>query len=76
MDLAAVLFAAGATTSDASSLVVAFPPDQAFAAEALTRVREALGDKEFRAAWERGRDLRTEDLPSWADRVRPRPERS
>ena len=36
---AAVLFAAGATTSDASSVVVAFPPDLAFAQEAVTRVR-------------------------------------
>jgi predicted ATPase/transcriptional regulator with XRE-family HTH domain len=76
MDVAAVLFAAGATTSDASSLVVAFPPDLAFAQEAVARTQEALGDKAFREAWERGRDLRTEDLPSWADRVRPRRERS
>jgi hypothetical protein len=72
---AAVLFAAGATTSDASSLVVAFPPDQAFAQEAVTSVRTELGEAAFRAAWERGRELRTEDLPSWADRIRPRRER-
>jgi hypothetical protein len=68
---AAVLFAAGATTSDASSVVVAFPPDLAFAQEAVTRVRTELGETEFRAAWERGRELRTEDLPEWADRIRP-----
>jgi hypothetical protein len=66
-----VLFAAGATTSDASSLVVAFPPDLAFAREAITRVRTELGEAEFVAAWERGRALQTEDLPDWADRIRP-----
>jgi predicted ATPase/DNA-binding XRE family transcriptional regulator len=76
MDVAAVLFAAGASTSDATSLVVSFPPDLVFAEEALAQVRKGLGDKAFRAAWERGRDLRTEDLPDWADRVRPRPGRS
>ena len=74
LEEAAVLFAAGATTSDASSLVVAFPPDQAFAQEAVTIVRTELGEVAFRAAWERGLELRTEDLPDWADRIRPRRE--
>ena len=68
---AAVLFAAGATTSDASSLVVAFPPDLAFAQEAVATVRTELGEAAFRDAWERGRELRTEDLLDWADRIRP-----
>jgi predicted ATPase/transcriptional regulator with XRE-family HTH domain len=72
MQEAAVLFAAGATTSDASSLVVAFPPDLAFAQEALSAVRAELGEEAFQAAWERGRDLPTAELPAWADRVRPR----
>jgi len=75
-DVAAVLFAAGATTSDATSLVVSFPPDLAFAREALMKTREALGDSAFREAWERGRDLRAEDVLMWADQIRPRPERS
>jgi hypothetical protein len=72
MEEAAVLFAAGATTSDASSVVVAFPPDLAFAQEALAAVRSTLGEAAFQEAWERGRDLSMEDLPTWADRVRPR----
>ena len=71
-EVAAALFAAGATTSDASSLVVAFPPDLAFAQEALAAVRTELGPARFAAAWERGRDLRTDDLPAWADRITPR----
>jgi predicted ATPase/DNA-binding XRE family transcriptional regulator len=70
-ELAAVLFAAGAMTSDASSLVVAYPPDLAFAQEALAGVRAALGEPAFAAAWERGRGLRIADLPAWADRIRP-----
>jgi hypothetical protein len=72
MEEAAVLFAAGATTSDASSLVVAFPPDLAFAQVALSAVRAELGEAAFQAAWERGRDLSRSELPAWADRVRPR----
>ena len=72
MEEAAVLFAAGATTSDASSLVVAFPPDLAFAQQALSAVRAELGEVAFQAAWERGRDLPTAELPAWADRVKPR----
>jgi hypothetical protein len=71
-EVAAVLFAAGATTSDVSSLVVAFPPDLAFAQEALSNARTDLGEVAFEAAWELGRDLRTDDLPVWADRVRTR----
>ncbi|HEY7989475.1 MAG TPA: hypothetical protein VIE19_09675, partial [Lapillicoccus sp.] len=72
MEEAAVLFAAGATTSDTSSLVVAFPPDLAFAQQALSAVQAELGEVAFQAAWERGRDLPTAELPAWADRVRPR----
>ena len=29
------------------------------------------GRRRSEAAWERGRELRTEDLPDWADRIRP-----
>ena len=71
-ELAVALFAAGATTSDAASVVVAFPPDLAHAEVARAGARERLGEKAFRRAWDEGRRLRLEDLPELGAGVRPR----
>ncbi|HEY6742411.1 MAG TPA: hypothetical protein VI110_08630, partial [Lapillicoccus sp.] len=76
VDLAALLFGVGSTTSDASSLVVAFPPDLAFAQAARGAVLAELGDAGFRAAAARGIDVRPEQVPALADQVRRRRGRS
>ena len=75
-DLAALLFGVGSTTSDSSSLVVAFPPDLAFAQAAREAVLAELGDDGFRAAAARGIDVRPEQVPTLADQVMRRGGRS
>ena len=75
-DLAALLFGVGSTTSDASSLVVAFPPDLAFAQAAREAVLAELGDDGFRAAAARGIDVRPEKVPTLTDQVMRRGGRS
>jgi transcriptional regulator with XRE-family HTH domain len=73
--LAALLFGVGSTTSDASSLVAAFPPDLAFAQAARDLVVAELGDEGFRAAAARGVDVRPEQVPALAEQVKRRAQR-
>ncbi|SDF07333.1 Predicted ATPase [Blastococcus aurantiacus] len=71
-ELAAELFAAGSATAEADSVAVTFPPDLAVAAQWLHTVRAELGERDFTAAWERGRGLRPSDVPRVAELISDR----
>ena len=61
-ELAVALFAASKSTADASSLSVAFRPDQEDAAAQLEAMRLELSEDDFRRAWEWGRSLTVDEI--------------
>jgi hypothetical protein len=73
-DLAAVLFAAGTATAEASGLVVSFPPSREGADHWLAVVRSSLDQQTWQQAQETGRTLPA-DVRDVARQIR-RPEPS
>jgi hypothetical protein len=72
-DLAAVLFAAGTATAEASGLVVSFPPSREGADHWLAVVRSSLDQQTWQQAQETGRTLPPAGVPDLARQIR-RPE--
>lgn len=63
--LAATLFSAGAALSAATSLGVAFGPDQQIAAACFADTKAHLDPDEFTRAWDEGREMRAEQVPDY-----------
>jgi hypothetical protein len=72
-ELAAHLFAAGAATSEATSLAVTFPPDRAVNTEQCEAVRAALGEVAFARARDAGRAVRPADVAALIAPLQRRP---
>ena len=69
-ELAAVLFAAGAVTAEASSVTVSFPPSREGADHWLATVRRELDPEEWDRAEDAGRALAPVSLPGLAATIR------
>jgi hypothetical protein len=69
-ELAALLFSAADFVATASSLDVAFGPDQRAADAGLVAAREHLDDSVFERAWARGRDVPAVDVPALVAEIR------
>ena len=70
LDLAAVLFAAGAATAEASSVAVAFPPSREGAEHWLATVRRELSPEAWERATAVGRALPVEGVAGLAAQIR------
>jgi ATP/maltotriose-dependent transcriptional regulator MalT len=66
---AAALFGAAATLGASTAVDPHFPPSRETADAGLTSAREALGEAEFRAAWESGRSMSASAVAELAARV-------
>ena len=69
-DVAAVLFAAGAATAEASSVAGSFPPSRGASSHWLAAVRRELGPEAWARAEDTGRALSPESLADLADQIR------
>ena len=71
--LAATLFSAGAALSAATSLGVAFGPDQQIAAACFADTKMHLAPDQFTRAWDEGRQVRAvEQVPDYVAMIRRR----
>ena len=69
-EVAAVLFAAGTATAEASSVAVSFPPSREGVDHWLATVRRELGPEAWARAEDAGRALSPESLADLADQIR------